>query len=64
MTSKKNRILLEDSIGKDDEHTAYRSLLGGMLAQERDTKIEDASELKLVSVAPLTENKQKTYSSG
>lgn len=46
---------LEDSIGKDDEHTAYRSLLGGMLAQERDTKIEDASELKLVSGSPLTE---------
>lgn len=55
LTSKKNRILLKDSIGKDDEHTAYRSLLGGMLAQERDTKIEDASELKLVSGSSLTE---------
>ena len=43
---KKNRIILKDKVGYDGSKFAFRTVLGGLLAQERDTKIEGLSDLK------------------
>lgn len=43
---KKNRIILRDKIGHDGSKFAFRTVLGGLLAQERDTKVEDLADLQ------------------
>lgn len=45
LKEKKNRILLRDKIGMDADKFTYRTILGGLLAQERDTKIESLKDL-------------------
>ncbi|MDO5036041.1 MAG: bifunctional phosphoribosylaminoimidazolecarboxamide formyltransferase/IMP cyclohydrolase [Porphyromonas sp.] len=52
---KQKRIIIQDRTGHDEERVSYRSVVGGMLVQDRDTKIEEPAELKLVSGKPLTE---------
>lgn len=51
LTQKKNRIILRDHVGKDTSTLSYRSVLGGMLEQERDTRIETKEDLKCVTKA-------------
>lgn len=51
LTQKKNRIILRDHVGKDTSTLSYRSALGGMLEQERDTRIETKEDLKCVTKA-------------
>lgn len=40
LSQKKNRIILLDKIGKDTTQLSYRSALGGILEQDRDSRIE------------------------
>lgn len=46
LSEKKNRILLRDNIGMDRSKHTFRTILGGLLAQERDTRQEDIKDLK------------------
>lgn len=55
LSQKKNRIILRDHIGKDESQFTYRTVLGGFLAQERDTKIETEEDLKVVTKDAPTE---------
>jgi len=50
LTQKKNRILLIDT-GKDLPKYQAKTILGGMLVQESDTEISQASERKTVAGA-------------
>lgn len=50
LKSKKNRILLVNK-GVQLPQMKFRSLLGGVLAQERDTKVETEEDLKVCTVA-------------
>lgn len=45
LKEKKNRILLKDKIGMDVSKFTVRTILGGLLAQERDTKVEELGDL-------------------
>ncbi|MDD7438845.1 MAG: bifunctional phosphoribosylaminoimidazolecarboxamide formyltransferase/IMP cyclohydrolase PurH, partial [Bacteroidales bacterium] len=49
LMSKKNRRILKDTIGFDSSKYSFRSAVGGLLAQEKDSKVEEASELKATS---------------
>lgn len=53
LCSKKNRIIL-DSSNVTLKNEKFRSLLNGVLVQERDTVVEKASELQLVTKKTLT----------
>ena len=44
LSQKKNRIILRDHIGKDESVMSYRTVLGGLLAQERDTRVETRND--------------------
>lgn len=46
---KEKRIILVDKKGKDDTTHTYRTILGGLLAQERDTHIDSHNDLKAVT---------------
>lgn len=54
LTEKKNRIIVKDTIGKDSTQLTYRTILGGLLAQERDTYIEHEQDLRIVTQAEPT----------
>ena len=55
LKSKKNRIILLDN-GVRPSATKFRSLLGGILVQDRDEKVESPEELKTVTIlAPTAE---------
>ncbi len=55
LKSKKNRIILLDN-GVRPSAKKFRSLLGGILVQDRDEKVENPDELKNVTqLAPTTE---------
>ncbi|MBR8765133.1 Bifunctional purine biosynthesis protein PurH [Porphyromonas levii] len=49
LMSKKNRRLLKDKIGFDSCKYTFRSAVGGLLAQGKDSKVEEASELQATS---------------
>ncbi|MDO4695313.1 bifunctional phosphoribosylaminoimidazolecarboxamide formyltransferase/IMP cyclohydrolase [Porphyromonas sp.] len=52
---KEKRIILLDKLGSDHSTHTYRTILGGLLAQERDTRIETKADLKVVTNnAPTT----------
>lgn len=46
LKEKKNRILLRDKIGFDVSKFTFRTILGGLLAQTRDDRIEKLDDLK------------------
>ena len=48
LTSKKNRIILVQKDSTMPKHQ-FRSLLGGVLVQDKDTKTDDISEMKTVT---------------
>ena len=48
LRGKKNRILLRQKQHEFDA-TRYRNLLGGLIRQERDSKVEDPSDLRTVT---------------
>lgn len=52
---KEKRIILRDKKGRDDSTYTYRTILGGLLAQERDTRIETKEDLKVVTTKVPTE---------
>lgn len=49
LISKKNRRLLRDKVGKDTQKISYRSALGGIIAQEKDSKFEETGDLQATS---------------
>lgn len=49
LESKKNRRLLRDTIGFDSSRYTFRSALGGLLAQEKDKKVEREEDLVATS---------------
>lgn len=49
LEQKKNRIILVDKIGKDESVLQYRTALGGLLVQERDTLIDTADDLTVTT---------------
>ncbi len=49
LTQKKNRIILRDKIGRDRYPLQFRSALGGVLVQERDTLVDQAKDLTVVT---------------
>lgn len=51
LMQKKNRIIVQDAIGKDTTRLSYRTILGGLLAQERDNYIEHEQDLRIVTKA-------------
>lgn len=55
LMSKKNRRILKDTIGFDSSKYTFRSAVGGLLAQEKDEKVEEANELKPTSDFLATE---------
>lgn len=57
---KEKRIILLDKKGKDDSIYSYRTVLGGLLAQERDTRIETRADLRVVTTKTPTEAESET----
>lgn len=55
LKSKKNRIILKRNPRKDTKFQ-YRSALGGVLVQERDSVVEDSSSFKSVTSVELDKN--------
>lgn len=51
LSQKKNRIILRDHIGKDASRLSYRTVLGGLLEQERDIRVETSDDLRQVTKA-------------
>ena len=49
LTQKKNRIILKRNTAAACSANTVRTILNGVLVQERDTKVETADDLKLVS---------------
>lgn len=49
LTQKKNRIILRDKIGRDRYPLQFRSALAGVLVQERDTLVDQAKDLTVVT---------------
>ena len=56
LSAKSKRIILIDKIGKDTSRISYRTVLGGMLAQERDTRAETSEDCKIVTNQSPTES--------
>ena len=55
LTRKKNRIILRDHTGRDDSKLSYRTVLGGLLEQERDTRVETPEDLRPATKAVPSE---------
>lgn len=55
LEQKKNRIILVDKLGKDTSRLQYRSALGGLLVQERDTLVDREEDLTVVTKVAPTE---------
>ncbi len=53
--SRKNRIILQ-RIGFDSQKKIYKSILNGILEQDRDSKSETIADFKQVSIVQPTEN--------
>lgn len=49
LTQKKNRIILQRKPDAESSNTTVRTILNGVLVQERDRKVETPDDLKLVS---------------
>lgn len=57
---REKRIILLDKKGRDDTVHSYRTILGGLLAQERDTRIETKDDLKVVTTKMPTKDEIET----
>lgn len=55
LKKKKNRIILQRKPGKTGRSTAFRSLLNGVLVQDRDVSVQTAGDLKPMTVTLPTE---------
>lgn len=49
LQSKKNRRIMRDKIGFDSDRFVFRSAVGGLLAQEKDKRVEQPEDLKASS---------------
>ncbi len=56
---KEKRIILRDKVGRDSSTYTYRTILGGLLAQERDVMIESRDDLKCVTTVQPTDEQMK-----
>lgn len=59
LTQKKNRRIVVDKIGFNSNKFVFRSAVGGLLAQARDTKVEELDELKATGEYEATEEQLK-----
>ena len=56
LKQKKNRIILEQKETKDKQSFQYRSLLNGILAEQKNKSIQVAADLKVVTTTEPTES--------
>ena len=59
-SKREKRIVLLDKKGKDDSSYSYRTILGGLLAQERDTRVETKQDLRVVTTKAPTDTEIET----